>query len=103
MARRPFWLLPFPVTRLGKLVYTLAPFSTGPAARGGALDYIQHGLMIRGFGLVAWPAEYRVSGIKTFLVNQDGVIYEKDLGVDTSAAAEAITALDPDKTWQRVR
>ncbi len=75
----------------------------GPQARGGALDFLQHGMMIGGFGLVAWPAEYRVSGIKTFIVNQDRVIYEKDLGSSTSAAAEAMTAFDPDTTWRRVR
>ena len=75
----------------------------GPKARGGALDYVQHGLMIGGFGLVVWPAAYRVSGVKTFVVNQDGVIYEKDLGRSTGAAARAMTAFNPDSTWQRVR
>jgi hypothetical protein len=75
----------------------------GPKARGGALDYIQHGSMIGGFALVAWPAEHGVSGVKTFLVNQDGVIYEKDLGPSTSAAAQAMAAFDPDSTWRRVR
>lgn len=75
----------------------------GPKARGGALDYVQHGSMIGGFGLVAWPAEYGVSGIKTFLVNQDDVIYEKDLGPSTGAAVKAITVFDPDRTWRRVR
>jgi Protein of unknown function (DUF2950) len=75
----------------------------GPKARGGALDYIQHGSMIGGFALVAWPAEHGVSGVKTFLVNQDGVIYEKDLGPLTSATAEAMTAFDPDSSWRRVR
>jgi len=75
----------------------------GPKARGGALEYVQHGSMIGGFGLVAWPAEYGVSGIKTFLVNQDGVIYEKDLGASTNAAAEAMAAFDPDRTWRRAR
>jgi hypothetical protein len=74
----------------------------GPMARGGALDYEQHGMMIGGFGLVAWPADYHVSGIKTFIVNQDGVIYEKDLGTSTTAAG-AMAAFDPDKTWRRVR
>jgi hypothetical protein len=77
--------------------------SQGPKARGGALDYIQHGSMIGGFALVAWPAEHGVSGIKTFVVNQDGVIYEKDLGASTPAAAQATTAFDPDKAWRRVR
>jgi hypothetical protein len=75
----------------------------GPKARGGALEYIQHGSMIGGFGLVAWPVEYGVSGVKTFVVNQDGTIYEKDIGARTSAAAEAITAFDPDRAWRRVR
>jgi Protein of unknown function (DUF2950) len=75
----------------------------GPKARGGALDYVQHGLMIGGFGLVAWPAEYGISGIKTFLVNQDDVIYEKDLGPSTGAAVKAMTGFDPDRTWRRVR
>jgi hypothetical protein len=75
----------------------------GPKARGGALDYVQHGSMIGGFGLVAWPVEHGVSGIKTFLVNQEGVIYEKDLGSSTSALAEAMTAYNPDTTWRRVR
>jgi Protein of unknown function (DUF2950) len=74
----------------------------GPQVRGGALDYVQHGSMIGGFGLVAWPVEHGVSGIKTFLVNQDGVIYEKDLGPSTSALAEAMTAFNPDKTWRLV-
>jgi len=74
----------------------------GRNARGGALDFVQHGLMIGGFALLAWPAEYRVSGIKTFLVNQDGVIYEKDLGSSTTAIAEAMTTFDPDKTWRLV-
>ena len=75
----------------------------GPKARGGALDYVQHGSMIGGFGLVAWPAEYGVSGMKTFLVNQDDVIYEKDLGPSTGAAVKAMTVFDPDRTWRRVR
>jgi hypothetical protein len=52
---------------------------------------------------VAWPVEYGVSGIKTFVINQDSTIYEKDIGARTSAAAEAITAFDPDRTWRRVR
>jgi len=75
----------------------------GPKARGGALEYIQHGSMIGGFGLVAWPADYRVSGVKTFIVNQGGVIYEKDLGSSTGTAANDIRTFDPDGTWRRVR
>jgi hypothetical protein len=75
----------------------------GPKARGGALEYVQHDHMIGGFGLLAWPAEYRVSGIKTFIVNQDGVIYEKDLGSSTGTIAKTISVFDPDNTWRRVR
>jgi hypothetical protein len=71
----------------------------GPNAYGGARDYMVHGLMIGGFGLVAWPAEYGVSGIKTFIVNQDGVVYEKDLGPPTATVAGAMTKFNPDKTW----
>jgi hypothetical protein len=71
----------------------------GPEATGGAQDYVAHGLMIGGFALVAWPVEYGVSGIMTFLVNQDGVVYQKDLGAQTSALAKAITKFNPDKSW----
>ena len=77
--------------------------SQGRKARSGVIDYIQHASMIGGFGFFARPVEHGVSGIKTFVVNQDGVIYEKDLSPTTSAAAEAITAFDPDNTWRRVR
>jgi hypothetical protein len=73
----------------------------GPEVRGGALDYVVHGLMIGGFALVAWPAEYGVSGIKTFIVNQDGIVYEKDLGPATATVAKAITRFNPDKSWQQ--
>jgi hypothetical protein len=72
----------------------------GPDARSGAQDYVVHGLMIGGFALVAWPAEYGVSGIKTFIVNQDGIVYEKDLGPTTATAAKAIVRFNPDKSWQ---
>jgi len=75
----------------------------GSHAHGGALDYVQKGMMIGGFALVAWPTEYGVSGIKTFLVDEDGIIYEKDLGPSTNATAGAMTAFDPDQTWRRVR
>jgi hypothetical protein len=75
----------------------------GPNARGGTMEYIQDGSMIGGFALVAWPAEHGVSGLKTFMVNQDGVIYEKDLGAKTSELAAAMTTYNPDRTWHRVR
>jgi hypothetical protein len=73
--------------------------SQGPAAEGGEQDYVVKNLMIGGFGLVAWPAQYGKSGIMTFIVNQDGVVYEKDLGPSTGEAAKAISRFNPDKTW----
>jgi len=73
----------------------------GPAAPGGAHDYVVNGRMIGGFALVAYPAEYRNSGVMTFLVNYDGTVYQKDLGRDTPALAEEMTAYNPDKTWTK--
>jgi len=74
--------------------------SQGPAAENGARDYIIHDLMIGGFALIAWPAQYGVSGIKTFIVNQDEIVYEKDLGLQTGTLAKAITKFNPDPSWQ---
>jgi len=74
----------------------------GPAARHGELDYVIQGQMIGGFALVAWPAEHRVTGVKTFMINQDGIMYEKDLGPDTAKIAGEMKAFNPDKTWKRV-
>ncbi len=71
----------------------------GPAAPGGAHDYVANGKMIGGFALVAYPAQYRNSGVMTFLVNYNGTVYQKDLGWDTPAIAEDMTAYNPDKTW----
>ena len=56
--------------------------------------------MIGGFGLIAWPAEYGSSGIKTFMVNQDGVVYEKDLGPGKASAVKTILKFNPDKAWR---
>jgi len=75
----------------------------GPDAEGGALDYVVKGKMIGGFALVAFPAEYGVSGIKTFIVNHRGVVYEKDLGAGTVMAARQMTRFNPDKTWQAIK
>jgi hypothetical protein len=74
-------------------------YGQGAAAEDGARDYIIHDLMIGGFALIAWPAAHGVSGIKTFIVNQDGVVYEKDLGPKTSTLAPAITKFNPDSYW----
>jgi hypothetical protein len=72
----------------------------GRNAPGGAYDYILNGEMIGGFGMVAYPARYGVSGVMTFVVNHDGIVYQKDLGKDTGKIAAAITKFDPDKTWK---
>lgn len=71
----------------------------GENVAGGKYDYIINGNMIAGFALLAAPAEYDRSGIMTFVVNQNGTVYEKDLGPDTAALAEKITAFDPDDGW----
>ena len=74
----------------------------GPDAPGGAMDYVVKGKMIGGFALVAYPAEYGVSGIKSFIVNHKGMVYEKDLGSATSSLARVMTRFNPDKTWKVV-
>jgi hypothetical protein len=72
----------------------------GPAAHGGARDYVFNGRMSRGFALVAWPARFGDSGVMTFQINHDGVLYEKDLGPNTAAIAGAMTRFNPDSTWK---
>jgi hypothetical protein len=74
----------------------------GPNASGGALNYIVRGKMIGGFALMAYPAEYRNSGVMTFVVNHQGNVYEKDLGPNTARIAAGMTAFNPDNTWRRV-
>jgi DUF2950 family protein len=73
--------------------------SQGPAARLGARNYVVKGMMIGGFAAVAWPANYEVTGIQTFQVNNDGAVYQKDLGPQTAKLAAAIKQFNPDKTW----
>jgi hypothetical protein len=72
----------------------------GPEANGGAVSYVVKGKMIGGFALVAWPAEYGISGVETFIVNHEGIVYGKDLGVGTAAIARQMTRFNPDKTWR---
>ena len=72
----------------------------GAAAKGGARDYVVNGKLTRGFAFVAYPAEYRNSGVMTFIVNQEGVVYEKDLGADTGKLASAMTEYNPDNSWR---
>lgn len=74
----------------------------GAAAPGGAKSYIVDGKMTKGFAFVAYPAEYRNSGVMTFVVNLNGAIYEKDLGPKTADLAKAMTAINPDTTWRAV-
>jgi len=74
----------------------------GPAAPLGELDYVVQGIMIGGFGLVAAPAEYGVTGVKTFIVSQDGVVYQKDLGPASLDKFMKMDRFNPDKSWTPV-
>ena len=75
--------------------------SQGPDAAGGASDYVVDGKMIGGFAVLAYPAEYGNSGVMTFIVNYQGVVYQKDLGPDTASIADSITAFNPDASWTK--
>lgn len=77
--------------------------SQGSAAAGGAKQYVVKGMMSGGFALVAWPAQYDVTGVMTFIVNQDGIVHEKDLGAGTDATARKMTAYNPDSSWRQVQ
>jgi hypothetical protein len=74
--------------------------SQGPNAPLGQMDFVVNGTMIGGFALAAAPAQYRVTGVKSFLVGPDGVVYEKDLGPDTLKLFEKVERYNPDKTWR---
>ena len=74
----------------------------GSHASRGAYDYIMDGKMVGGFALVAYPALYGSTGIMTFIVNHDGVVYQKNLGKKTTSLAEAMTEYDPDQSWRRL-
>ena len=73
----------------------------GSAAPLGQMDFLVNGAMIGGFALAAAPAEYQVTGVKSFIVSYEGIVYEKDLGPDTSGVFRSMEAYDPDKTWRR--
>jgi hypothetical protein len=75
----------------------------GAAAAGGAKSYIVNGELAGGFAMIAWPAQPELTGVMTFIVNQDGIVYEKSLGQSTQSAAAAITRFNPDKTWTKVQ
>ena len=74
----------------------------GSHAPGSAKDYLVDGKMVGGFAFVAYPAEYGNSGVMTFLINQDGMLLQKDLGKTTSETASAMTEFDPDSSWSVV-
>lgn len=74
----------------------------GKDAPGGAYDYMAQGRLLGGFALVAFPARYGVSGVMTFIVNQDGIVYQKDLGPNSEAIARAMKEFNPDNTWTKV-
>ena len=75
--------------------------SQGKDAPGGAYDYMVGDKLLGGFGIVAYPASYRTSGVMTFVVNHDGVVFEKDLGPRTASIAGAMTRFNPDATWRK--
>jgi hypothetical protein len=77
-------------------------YAQGPNANGGAREYFSNGLFTQGFALIAWPADYGSSGVQTFIVDQDGVVFQKDLGEDTATVVESIQRFDPDVSWTAV-
>jgi hypothetical protein len=77
-------------------------YAQGPNANGGAREYFKDGVLTEGFALIAWPADYGASGVQTFIVNQDGVVFQKDLGEETAAVADTIKLFDPDSSWTAI-
>jgi hypothetical protein len=77
-------------------------YKQGPNANGGEREYFRDGLLTEGFALLAWPADYQVSGVMTFIVNQDGVVFQQDLGDDTATVAGLIQSFDPDGSWTAI-
>jgi hypothetical protein len=75
----------------------------GPDAKGGAKNYIVNGTMTGGFAYVAYPATYNDTGVMTFLIGQDGVVYQKDLGKDTAEQAKVMMEFNPDKSWTALK
>lgn len=77
-------------------------YAQGPEAEGGEKEYFMSGRLVNGFAMIAWPAEYGVSGVKTFIVNQDGVVYETDFGDETPSRVNEIRVFNPDSQWAAV-
>jgi hypothetical protein len=74
-------------------------FAQGDNASGGAKEYFVDGLLTQGVALLAWPADYETSGVMSFMVDDEGIVYQKDLGEDTATVAETIQVFDPDGSW----
>ncbi len=74
-------------------------FAQGPNANGGATEYFVDGKLTQGVALLAWPADYAASGVMSFMVDEEGIVYQKDLGEDTATVAETIQVFDPDGSW----
>jgi len=85
-----------------RVVYLKILKAQGPSAAGGAYSYLINGRMIGGFALVAYPAVYGSSGVMTFIVNQQGKVYQKNLGPGSDKIAQAMTIYNPDDSWERV-
>jgi len=77
-------------------------YAQGGNAEGGAIEYFEDGLLTRGVALIAWPADYGVSGVMSFMVNHTGAVYEKDMGEDTGALVGLVEVYDPDSSWSLV-
>ncbi|MEZ5572447.1 MAG: DUF2950 domain-containing protein [Halioglobus sp.] len=77
-------------------------YGQGSAADGGAQEYYVDGVLAQGVALIAWPADYGVSGVMSFMVNHDGDVYQKDMGEDTAIAVDTIAVFDPDGSWSKV-
>ena len=77
-------------------------WAQGPEARGGARDYQVYGRLLTGFALIAWPADYGLTGVNSFMVNQFGDVYAKNLGPDTHRVAAGMPAFAPDRTWTKI-
>ena len=83
--------------------YFRALSAQGQRAKGGAYSYLANGAQIGGFALIAYPAKYGVSGVTSFIVNHDGVVYERDLGRDTQKRAQSMSAFNPNSNWKAIR
>lgn len=77
-------------------------YGQGPAATGGAKAYFEDGLLVHGFAMIAWPADYGASGVKSFIVSHEGTVYERDLGEDTTSRVDAMLDFDPGEGWAAV-